>query len=141
MNNDLTNELNTARGDRLHNLVVAKINSEVKAAIDSLAPGAMNALQGLNASDDGITASLWRQAVSAAEMDGSLTFPEYRDGSGIHADAEVVSYGQAMMVVAGRVARAILHVNGFVSPFIQSEPGSFAGGPDDNLHPSAYYNM
>lgn len=120
MNNELVNEINNARGSRLFNTAGNRITVLVKNAVDILAPGANNALAGLDAEDDGdgITERLWKQAVQAAEMDGSLTFPQYRNtGDTIPPDAEPVSFEIAQNVIAGRVARAILIVNGMVTGF------------------------
>jgi hypothetical protein len=120
MNNELVNEINNHRGSTLYKLSNHRITEAVTNAVNTVMPGALNALQGLDAEDDGITQRLWEQAVTAAEMDGSLTFPQYRkSGDVIPPDAEPVSFNVARNVIAGRVARAILVVNGLASGFAE----------------------
>lgn len=111
MNNDLTNEINNYRGGRLINFTHGEIDRAVKHAMEEIMPGALNALQGLSSEEDGVTHVLWTQAVQAAEMDGSLVFPQFRNDT-IPPDAEPVSLVVAVNGIAGRVARAILVVNG-----------------------------
>lgn len=126
MNNELVQEINDHRGSRLFNLTGSSITTFVKKAIDEIQPGANEALAGLDGDEegDGITHRLWQQAVQAAEMDTSLTFPQYRNsGEPIPPEAEPVSFEIARNVIAGRVARAILITNGLVS--------GFGPGPDD----------
>ena len=123
MNNDLVNEISNHREERLFNASHREIDEAVKAAIEMLAPGAMSGLQGLSSADDGITHRLWDQAVQAVRTGGGLVFPQYMfSKEPIPADAEPVSFAVATNVIAGRVARAILIVNGYVSGFGPGNP-------------------
>ena len=113
MNNDLVNEIAVARGNQLMNLRDHQITAQVKQALVALMGECiLEGLQGLDSENDGITKPLWQQAVQAAEMSGALTFPQFMDDAGIPEDAEPCSYGEAVRVIAGRVARAILIING-----------------------------
>jgi hypothetical protein len=114
MNNDLVNELSNYRAERLYRTDDDTVTRLVIKAVEQVMPGALNGLQGIDAERDGVTHDMWRQALSSAEMDGSLTFPQYHhSGEAIPADAEPVSWELAQNVIAGRVARAILVLNGY----------------------------
>ena len=116
MNNNLVNEIAVARGDRLMKAPEAVINKEVVHALTCLeGEHVMNGLQGLDAECDGVTKPLWEQAVTSAEMTGALVYPQYMDDAGIPDGAEPCSFGEATCVIAGRVARAILIVNGMAN--------------------------
>jgi hypothetical protein len=115
MNNEITNELATARCERMRRFGNPQITDGVFKAMGQIDQSAVHGLQGIDASNDGITRELFEQALASAEMDGSLVFPGYVDT--IPADAEPVSFEIAQQVVFGRVARAILVINGYARGF------------------------
>jgi len=115
MDSMITQEVIDSRAERLLRMSDEHVTHYVTAAVNMIAEGAMDVLQGLSAADDGVTRNLWRQAIYAAENGTDLVFPGW-DGVSQPAPS-ASSYEIAINLIAGRVARAILIVNGMVSGF------------------------
>jgi hypothetical protein len=93
-------ELDAAHAHDL--LYPRQIDALVLAALDRIAPGSRDGLQGLSCEDDGVTYALWNQALYGAE--NALSFLEGFDPQ---------SMDEYLALVADRVAQAILAINFF----------------------------
>jgi hypothetical protein len=115
VNNDTLQEISSGRGERLSRMTDSDVTDVVIRCLNMLDPHAHQALQGISAGDDGLTRPLWTQAVTTAEMTTDLVLPGW-DGQSQPVPS-VCSYEVAENVIGGRVARAILIANGFVSGY------------------------
>jgi len=115
VNNDTLQEISSGRGERLSRMTDSDVTDVVIRCLNMLDPHAHQALQGISAGDDGLTRPLWTQAVTTAEMTTDLVLPGW-DGVSQPVPS-VCSYEVAENVIGGRVARAILIANGFVSGY------------------------
>jgi hypothetical protein len=115
MTSDVVQELVNSRATALHNLPHGEITKLIFRALDAIAPGSPHGLQGIDASDtgDGITAASWRQAIYALEMGTELVFPGW-DGESQPVPG-LSSFPVVKLLVAGRVAKSILLLNGYVN--------------------------
>jgi hypothetical protein len=115
IDNDVVQELINARANGMRRMHPNDISHEVIVAVRMISPGAEQALSGIDAENDGVTYTMWEQAITAAEMTSDLVFPGW-DGEG-QPVPDVCLYQIATGLIAGRVARAILVLNGYVRGF------------------------
>lgn len=111
MDSSIVQELIDARAEKLLDLSPDDITKHVRDCIRMISPEALDHLLGLDSRNDGLTQPLWNQAVSTAEMTSDLVFPGW---DGESSSPKPCSFELAINIVAGRVARAILTVNGLV---------------------------
>lgn len=135
LSSDVVQELINARAERLLRMSPRDITRLIHKALDAISPGSSNALQGVDADEshgDGITFRLWEQGLSSLEMTTELVFPGW-DGASQPVPA-VCHFEISQMLMAGRVARAILVVNGFVNLSYDEITELHRRAHDDNDH-------